>query len=402
MYTKSFVTHEVDDAALAASELSRLYREQSGNLGKNKAGLLFCYSDMEVEELALEVSKRIEIDIIGCTTIASMEKEEGFMELASVLVVLSADDADFATVQTEAIIPDNASLAVETGYHALLDKLGEAPKLIYAIPPYKLDIMLDTYTETFTKVAPGIPVIGGLPSYNGNGDSNMTIYKGSAREDRMVMLGISGNIKPVFNVLTVLESREIKKRRVTKAKDNVIYKVDNLTFTEYLEELGMPLSNMEDINNTVSLVANPLLVEETGDTFGDSFKYLRALHAYDLETGSGTAIGKVPEGAYISIHPLDRNEIGAAAEQGIRTLKGMMEAEERNGCRYTTVMAISCIGRHVIMTPNSGVEVESILKEFPKDMTFGGFYSNGEISPLPVPGGFVTFSHNESLVLCAF
>lgn len=401
MDSKILVTFEVDDPMVAAEELEQKLKE-SGELKKNSIGLLFCYSDMDVAVLAKEIYRRVQLPIIGGTAIASMDRDEGFHEMSVMLTILTADDCDFSLAVSEPIRPENIREQAAVTYRTAAASLDGEPKLAVAIPPYQLDIMLDAYTDVFTEVAPSVPFVGGLPSYNGNGDTNMTVYNGEVYPDRLVLLTISGNLKPVFSLQTVLESQEIKKRRVTHAEDNVIYKVDNLKFTDYLTEIGMPLESISDINKTVSFVANPLLVEDTREGFGKDFKYLRSLHDVDLDVGSATAIGRVPQGGYISIHPLNRNEIGKAALLGIRKLKEKMEEVSKDGYQFSTVLGVSCIGRYVIMTPNSGVEVENLLKEFPQELNLTGFYSYGEISPLEIPGGIMNFSHNESLVLCAF
>lgn len=401
MKTKVFVTSEIDDPILAAEELSQKVAKEFP-LMTNSVGLLFAYSDMELDILARELYRRLQFPVVGATAIAAMDQNGGFHELSVTLMVFTAEDCQFSTAVSAPITAENVRQQVEETYRRTTDGFDAPPALVYVIPPYKLDIMLDAYTDIFQAVAPGVPFVGGLPSYQEMGDLNATIFNDTICPEQLVMLSISGNLQPVFSVQTVLQKQEIKKRRVTKAKDNVIYTVDNKTFVEYLNEIGMPLQSISDINKTVSLVANPLLVEETGEGFGADFRYLRALHNIDFEHGSGTAIGRVPEGAYVSINPLNRSDIGEAARLGMQAIKEQMRAKEAQGYAFTTVLTVSCIGRYTIMTPKSGVETESLLEELPEGLELAGFYSYGEISPLPTPSGQIPFAHNESLVICAF
>ncbi len=401
MKSNVYVTFEMDDPIAACDELCEQLTADTNSL-KNRVGLIFCYSDMESDALVKELYDRTGIPMIGGTGVASMDHIEGFHEMSVVLIIMSADDCDFSIAVSEPITAANINEEIKTVYDRAAADMGVTPGLVYVIPPYKLDIMLDSYTEAFTSIAPQVPFIGGLPSCNGNGDENLTICNGETYPDRMVMLAISGNIRPVFSVQTVLENNEIQKRKVTQAKNNVIYEVDNTSFTDYLIDVGIPLNTMAEGNKSVTFVSNPLLIEDTREGFGDNFRYLRSLHDVNMADGSGTAIGQIPEGSYISVHPLNRNEIGEAALIGIRNLTEQMQAQAADGYQYSTVLAISCIGRYVIMTPNGDVETKNVLKELPEGMTLAGFYSYGEISPLPVPGGLVSFSHNESLVLCAF
>lgn len=401
MKSKVCITYEMDDPAAACNDLCEQLGSGSDFL-TNKVGLIFCYSDMESGGLVKELYDRTGISMIGGSGVASMEHIEGFHEISVVLIVLSANDCTFTTALSEPITAANITDATRHTYQQATAALSTAPGLVYAIPPYQLDIMLDSYTDTFTEIAPQVPFIGGLPSCNGNGDETLTIYNGETYSDRLVMLTISGSIRPVFSVQTVLENNQIQKRKVTKAKNNVIYEVDHTPFTDYLIDVGIPLNTIADGNKSVTFVASPMLIEETRDGYGDDFCYLRSLHEVDLTKGSGTAIGRIPEGAYISVHLLNRNEIGEAALKGIRSLSKQMAAAASDGYQYSTVLAISCIGRYMIMTPNGDVETKNLLKELPAGISLAGFYSYGEISPLPAPGGLVSFSHNESLVLCAF
>ncbi|MCD7947305.1 MAG: FIST C-terminal domain-containing protein [Oscillospiraceae bacterium] len=398
MQSQVAVTHLVDEPALAAQEL---YDQLAARWpGENSVGILTCYSDMEAEELAAVLSEKCAFPIIGATAIASMDHKQGFHEMAAVLLVLTAEDCNFSAVLSAPITPGTVEQAVEDAYREAAQILGDTPGLVIALPPYQLALMLDVYADIFNRVAPGVPVTGGLPSYNGNGDTNAVIFGGHTYTDRMALLAISGNVHPVFSVLTVSQNDVSKKRPVTKAENNVIYRVGGKTFVEYLEEVGLPVGNLADGNTTVSFTANPLMIEEQRAEFGDTFSYMRTLHALDLEQGSGIAIGRIPEGANVSVCPLDRDAIRKAAGQGISDIIEKMA--EVQGYRYSTVLGISCIGRYVVMAPNGNMETDNIVRQLPAGLSLAGFYSYGEISPLPAQNGSVTFAHNESLVLCAF
>lgn len=402
MITITAVSRQVDDPALAARELAE------GILGgkplqKNSVGLLFCYSDMEVAPLVEALAAAVPFEVIGCTCIASMDQSEGFHEMAVTLTVLSADDCTFATAQSAPIAPGTVDACVQDAYAPLTAALGQAPALLYAIAPYNLSIMLDEYSTALNRVAEGIPVIGGLPSYNGTGDTNATIYGNEVTEDCLVLLGIAGNLRPVFSVQTVTPSAVDRKRKVTQATDNTVYRVGNQTFVEYMTEIGFPLESLNGVNDTITFVSNPVLLENVRLSGGDSFSFVRTLHKVDLSDGSGTAIGRIPVDATLSICSLERGDIEQAAGVGMRDLRAKMDANQADGYRYSTVLAVSCIGRYLLMVPRSSTEADMLLSQLPKDLALAGFYGYGEIGPLPTGlSGVLNFAHNESLVLCAF
>lgn len=391
------VTYEMDDYQRAVQELLKDVPEHSS---AHKVGILFCYSDMEVQELAAALHAAAGFDIIGCTGIATMDQAQGFHDMAATLMVLSADNSRFSVAVSEPIRPDNVLAQTEAAYRSMCAALPAEPQLLVCLPPYLLEIMLDEYSNAFNRIAPGIPVVGGLPSFNASGDQNVTILNGAVYADRLVLLGISGPLRPVFSVQNVGDQDSERKRRVTEARGNVIYRVGDQSFTDYLKEMGLPVENLTQGNNTITFVSNPLLLENASDS-GETYAFARTLHEINLEEGSGTAIGQIPEGAMISICSLQRGEIEKAAQAGIRALKEKMKAAEAEGYRYSTVLAVSCIGRHLLMLPNNDAEVKNLLSEFPPGLVLAGFYSYGEIGPQGAEQN-KNFAHNESLVLCCF
>jgi len=393
---KSFVnvTNQIDDLQLAVEELTS--GATPDKLQKNTVGILFCYSDMDTSELASVLAQKVGFPILGCTAISTMD-HMGFHDMAATLMILTADDCTFAAAVSEPITPQNVAENIEKTCHFVRKTLGEEPKLLFALPPYMLEIMLDEYASGFNRCCPGVPVWGGLPSYNATGDQNLTIFGGEAYPDRLVLLAVTGNVRPVFSVQNVTAVDVDRKRKVTQSKDNVIYRVGDQTFTDYLREVGLPVESLTQGNATITFVSNPLLVESSKD----DFSFVRTLHEINLEEGSGTAIGQIPVESTISMCSLQRREIEQAAVAGINSLKEKMSDIQRDGYTYSTVLAVSCIGRHLLMSPNNDAEVKSLLTEFPADLALIGFYSYGELGPQGVKQT-QNFAHNESLILCAF
>lgn len=394
------VTYQIDDIETAVDDL--LKKPDGSEREKNRAGILFCYSDMDVRELVRLVSDKAGFGIIGCTCIANMDEKEGFHDMAATLTVLSSDKVGFATVASGPISAENVAEEIEKTYRAAVDELGGEPSLVIALPPYRLEIMLDAYTDRFNEIAPGVPVVGGLPSYNATGDANLTFIGGEVSEDRLVLLAMRGDVRPVFSVQNVTSNDAERKRKVTRAKDNVVFEVGDQSFTDYLGDIGLPVEKLTQGNATITFVSNPLLLEKNAENGESLYSFARTLHEINIEDGSGTAIGQIPEGATLSVCTLQRDEIEKAAVAGIRDLKKKIaDSEAGSDYKYTTVLAVSCIGRHLLLLPNNDVEVKQILSEFPDGLTLSGFYSYGEIGPQGV-GKRQNFAHNESLVLCAF
>ncbi len=401
MFSKVSVTYQMDDMPAAARELADGVRD-GFTLQKNAAGLLFCYSDVDVEELAASIKECLNIDIIGCTCIATLDGEEGFHEMAATLVVLTADDCEFSAALTGDITADNVESEVEAAYEKAKQAIPGDPKLVFALPPYTLDAPLDKFTNTFNRIAGGVPVIGGIPSNNENGDINGVIHDGNVYPTRLALLCISGNLNPVWSVRRVTGSSVERKRKVTSAEGNVVHRVGDQKFADYMMDLGFTAEMLTQGNTTTMFVSNPLLLEQAGPD-GEVFSFVRTLHKVDPVEGSGTAVGYIPEGATLSICSLEKSDIEQAAVLGMRELNEKIAANSGPDYQYNTVLAVSCIGRYLLMLPTSDVEAKQILSNLREGFTMGGFYSYGEIGPVPTEGNAIkSFAYNESLVLCAF
>lgn len=392
------VSYHIDEVEKAAEELVCL--PKNFILQANSIGLLYAYSDMDLEALVALVSQKVSFPVLGCTTVATMDSTATH-ELCATLMVLTADDCTFSTTVSGNITKENIFDEVNTTYLSARASLQEEPKLIFALPAYNLEIMLDEYSTIFNQVAPGIPVLGGLPSYSGEGDTNAIFYRGQLFTQNLVLLCISGNLQPVFEVKNIIGSTMERKRRVTKAEKNVIYTLNDQPFTSYLSELGLHFENMDTLNQTIAFVSNPLLLENVQVAGNSNYSFVRTLHELDYAAGSGTAIGLIPEGATLSICQLNKDDIEKGGAEAMRTLVGKMQ--QNAGYKYSTVLAVSCIGRLTVMLPKASVEGDGIRSQLPQDIAFSGFYSYGELGPLSLSSGaFTNFAHNESLVLCAF
>lgn len=397
-------TREINEPDLAVQELVQQLKDFE--LKESSVGLLFCYSDAENGKIIAELQKQLSFDVLGCTAISTIDSVNGYATLAAVLLVLTADDCTFSTALSEPITPANAESAIQKTWEQAAAHLPASPRLAFALVPYQLDVVMDVYPETLNRIAPEVPVIGGVPSYNDGVDESLLFFREHLYPDRMALLLCSGNIRPVFSVQSINTRPIERKRVVTSAKGNTIYRVGDSTFTDYLEKLGLPVAKLATGNTTVAFSSNPLLLEHSPDS-SDDFFFLRMLHKINLEEGSGTALNRIPEGSTISVCPLDRSEIASAATTASEQLIAGMEAicDNHKEYEFSTVLVVSCIGRLLMLIPKNSKEADGLLADLPADLSLAGFYSYGEIAPLSYTATDLpanNFAHNESLILCAF
>ena len=394
------LTYEMDDVEAAAEQLAASIKKDL-TLSKNSCGFLFCDSEMEHEAFIASLEKKLQFEIVGFSTVATLDRT-GFHDMAATLTVLTSDDVEFAVALSDSLDAENVHEQIKKTYAEGVEKLGGQPKLIFAVPSYNLEITLDDYPETLDEVSGGVPVFGGLPASNPPYGANLIFAKGKTCTDRMALLLMAGNIRPVFSVQNTLSNVTEMKRPVTHSSGNVIYSVGNGTFVDFLRSFGLPVEKIATEDNTTFFVSNPLMVEIKQNENDDGIPIVRTLHSIDLEKGSGTAIGKVPQAASISLGAMRRSDIEEASEIAMRDLAAKMEKNGKDGYVYSAVLCVSCIGRYMVLAPDRDVEGKVLASSMPEGVTFNGFYGYGEICPTSMRGDrAVNRAHNESIVLCA-
>ena len=396
------ITYELDDIASGTDELARATKENL-QLARNSFGLMFCDSDVDHAKFASELARKLGVPVVGYSATAMLCDGEGLCDTAAILTTVTSDDVNFSIATSEPITIDNVAAQIASTYDRAKASLEGEPKLILAFPPYLLGIMLDIYPRELERVSGGLPVFGGLPAHD-DMQGRTAVYCGdSASNDRMTLLLMSGNVKPVMTVKNSLGALANLKRTVTEAKGSVVYKVGDDSFVEFLRRFGLDVEKLANPDEkTISFTTYPLLIENTARENPDGISVVRTLHGVDLEKGTGTAIGEVPQGSVISVGILQPKDIEKSSYDSIRDLTEKMAAGKAEGYEYSTVFAISCVARYYVMANKNTLEADILRKELPPGLSMSGYYSFGEICPTSVRSGkAMNAAHNESLVLLA-
>ena len=409
-------TYEIDDIAKASEELAKKILT-APSLPSHRIGVLFCDSEAEHRPLVALLRLKLSMEIVGCTTVALLGGAQGYHEMAIGLMVLASEDANFAAVLSEPLSADDAKEQIERAYKKGKALLGETPKLIFALPAQDFSILLDDYVETLDAVSGGVPVVGGLTGWAPPYGASRVFAEGNAYSDRMVLVLISG-IRPVFAVRNVYNTVMDQKRRVTSSEGGTIYTVGdvsgNSTFVDFLRSLGLPVEKMSADLNVVPFVAHPILLDMDQRDDYDGVPVLRTIHSINMETGCGVSIGRVPQGAALSLGSMKQRDVELSSRDAIRDLVQKMQENTQGGYAYSAILCVSCLGRHILMANNRGLEGRILAENVPSEINLLGFYGYGEFCPTSVRSlpkvnslskdGYRTVNraHNESIVLCAF
>jgi hypothetical protein len=388
------ITFELDDVHEAARELADSMRGQL-QLQKNSVGILLCDADADGAALSAELSRLLDLPIAGMTSLATFSTE-GYQEGAIVLTVFTADDARFTLAASQ---PFDNSYEEEMGaaYRQAVPAdvaPGTSPALIFAFCPNGEPFSGDKYANTLSALSGNAPIIGGVSSDDYDYERARVFLTGEEYKDSIVLVCFWGNVKPAFSIRHVTSQFAERIRRVVEAQDNVVYRVGDETFVEYLEGFGLRTDVSDPL---VAFTSYPMMLTQEG---GDETPLMRHIAGLDLKTGAGTFIADVPTGALANICLINRDDLKVSARESMNALLEKMR--ERDDYEYSTVFCVSCCGRAVILGSDSNAEGALVAELLPEGMALTGAYCLGELCPTRYVDGVATNRfHNCSITFCA-
>ncbi len=174
-------------------------------------------------------------------------------------------------------------------------------------------------------------------------------------------------------------------RRITKSKGNVLYELDGRPALElyksYLGELAAGLP--------ATALLYPLAIRADLSA-ADSF--VRTVLAHSEADQSLTFAGDVPEGSFAQLMRANFDRLVLAAADAAEDCKRAVDQAE-------LCVAVSCVGRRLVLGERAEEETEAVADIVPADCPIIGFYSYGELSPLASGGCRL---HNQTMTLTTF
>ncbi len=161
-------------------------------------------------------------------------------------------------------------------------------------------------------------------------------------------------------------------RRITRARANVLHELDGRPalhiYKEYLGEraAGLP----------ATALLFPLALSAQA---GDDKVLVRTVLSVDENEQSMTFAGDMPEGHLAQLMRANFERLIEGASSAAHHTR--LTAGELMGGTQTLSIAISCVGRRLILGERTEEEIEAALQGMPQGTRQVGFYSYGEISP---------------------
>ena len=216
----------------------------------------------------------------------------------------------------------------------------------------------------------GLPVSGGLAADGDRFGRTWVIADKSAVAGHVVAVGFYGdsvgvacNYRGGWDVFG-------PEREVTRATGNVLYTLDDQpALTLYRKYLGERAGELPAAG-----LLFPLAIRNELDADGLTVRTILAINEAEQ---SITFAGDIPQGSFVRMMRANRDRLidgATGAADGVRPSGGT--------AGEALCIAISCIGRRLVLGQRCEEEIEAVLDTLPEPCRMIGYYSYGELSPL--------------------
>ncbi len=335
---------------------------------ENTVVIIFADSDKRVvyEPISQLFGLFEKAHIVGCSTAGEIFEDE--LHIGSVVATVMKMECSKIRVASRKV--DKGSDVFEIG-SSLMDELcsGEdLPKGVFTLSD-GLNINGSELTRGLNSSiseASNIVVTGALAGDDDRFESTWVIVDGELRENCVTAVGFYGESLQIGFGSQGGWDRFGIDRVVTKSKGNVLYTLDGKPaldlYKKYLGEYAKELP--------ASGLLFPLQVKE-----GESEPKVRTILSVNEDESSITFAGDIVEGSRASFMKANLDNLITGAESAaFKIEQDGYEGED------ALLIAVSCVGRRLILGPRSEDELEVVREVFPKSVKMVGFYSYGEIS----------------------
>lgn len=296
--------------------------------------------------------------IVGCSSAGEILETSIYDESLSVAVV-KFEGTRLKVVSAESQDPD-------AGQELARQLDGEHLKSVFVLSD-GLNVNGTTLSQSFRQALPeGVIVTGGLAGDGSSFERTWVIEGDHAVSNRVVAVGFYGeHVRVNFGCEGGWDTFG-PERSVTRSEGNQLFELDGKpaldVYKRYLGDLAEGLPG--------NALLFPLSIQRTEAEQA----LVRTILAVNHEDHSMTFAGDIPQGSTARLMRcnLDRVIDGAS--------EASMKIKPRQGNPSLSI-AISCVGRRLILKHRAEEEVEGVLNNLPQGTRQIGFYSYGELSP---------------------
>ena len=322
----------------------------------------FIDSPDPIDELLREYPKSM---VIGCSTAGEILRTQIFDESVSVVIVRF----DHTGLKIASAPARSADGSFEAGRHIAQQLHDPALKGILVLS----DGLHVNGSELVRGLNSGVPasvvVTGGLAADGDRFHRTWVLQDRRPQTGYVTAVGFYGDRIRIGHGSKGGWDRFGPERRVTRAKGNVLFELDDRPalqlYKEYLGDraLGLPATGL----------LFPLALRANNT---DTKSLVRTILAVNEGEQSLTFAGDIPEGSLAQLMKANFDRLVQGALEAASSTR--LPADDG---LTTLAIAISCVGRRLVLGERTEEEIEATLDVLPKQTQQIGFYSYGEISP---------------------
>lgn len=327
--------------------------------------------------------------IIGCSTAGEISGAAILDKSISVAIVRFAH----TTIKIVKKELSSAEHSFATGQH-LAHQLEENNLRSIFVLSTGLDINGTALVEGFNTLKnKKIVITGGLAGDGARFKQTWVIWNGEIYSNHVVAVGLYGHYIKIGHASRGGWDIFGPERRITRSKDNILYELDGkpalALYKEYLGERSAELP--------ASGLLFPLAIRQD---IADARQLVRTILAVDKKTQSLTFAGEMPMGYLAQLMRANFERIIASANSAAETaIKHIFDHPQLRITDPILTVAISCVGRRLLLGERTEEELESIIEALPATAQQVGFYSYGELSPYTTGNCDL---HNQTMTLTIF
>lgn len=399
MSTRLYTSMELDDPGILVDDLVRdLPEYPSGTLA-----VLLCDSQVDYGEVASMLKERTNLDIVGGTSLTFPVSDESAEDIGASLLVLDKEGMKFSIAVSEKLDEPKVKEQMKDVFRRCTDGLGEEPLMLFPLLPLIPGFPAGSFITELLEIAGETPVFGGTTTGDLISTKAAVFENGRTYTDRMILVALGGNIRPVFSACNIVSKMSNYAPTVTKSRGSTILQVDDMSFCDYMSSLGIaPEDRVNGVDALLQYGPIPVELDIPGKP-DDGVPVVSCISYTKLDEGSATFSRPIPEGTRVGVSILTRDDVEASAAQCLSDLMKGVEEGRSQGFGYDALFCVSCIARYFILLGGENRERLLLSKELPDGLTASGFYGFSEIGPTTEKesGRNINRVHSASIIMCA-
>lgn len=405
MGSSLYVSLRFDDPVGIADELAAC----AAGASPEALGILFCDALVDYASVVEALQARVPFPVVGGTSPAFPVSKRGNDEIAAGLMVIAKPGLRHAIAVSAPLAEDRAEAQAQDlieRVSSLLAQAGTSLRMLIPFLPLVPGFPTGRFVEALTAQAGETPVFGGVCTGDLVAVPSAVFAEGRAYGDRMVLVALGGEIRPVFATANAITRMSDYAPTVTKAEGACVDRVDDKNFCAYMEELGLrPQDRVNGVDALMQYGPLPVEIDWKGKP-DDGIAEVSCISYTMLDRGSVVFSRSIPEGARVGVGILQKEDVERSAAQCLETLLAEVAQCEREEpeYRYDTLFCVSCVARHFALVGNRDEERELLNARIPSHLTANGYYGFCEIAPSRdrTTGARINRAHSASIVMCSF